>query len=99
NSDSQVEVKIQNMMLLSEALEKLVKEITVRMPLKAVDHQLTELFSKLLKKMKGKCSVKFVVFDTDENLSIEMPSGKFHVPCSEFLHGIRDIPEISYKLS
>lgn len=99
NSDSQVEVKIQNMMLLSEALEKLVKEITVRMPLKAVDHHLTELFSKLLKKMKGKCSVKFVVFDTDENLSIEMPSGKFHVPCSEFLHAIRDIPEISYKLS
>ncbi|MDD5507582.1 MAG: DNA polymerase III subunit alpha [Bacteroidales bacterium] len=99
NSDTQVEVRIQNMMLLAEALEKLVKEITLRLPLPAVDHQLTEILAKLVRKMKGKCAIKFIVYDPDDNLSIEMPSGKYHVPCAEFLHAIKDIREISYKLT
>jgi len=99
NSDTQVEVRILNMMLLSEALEKLVKEITIRLPLSTVHPQLTELLAKLVRKMKGKCSLKFIVYDPDDNLSIEMPSGKYHVPCSEFLQAIRDLPEISFKLT
>jgi DNA polymerase-3 subunit alpha len=99
NSDTQVEVRIQNMMLLAEALEKLVKEITVRLPLPAIDREITEFFAKLVRKMKGKCSLKFVVYDPDDNLSIEMPSGKYHVPCSEFLHALKDVREISYKLT
>ena len=99
NSDSQLEVKILNMMLLSEAVEKLVKEITVRFQLSVVQPQLTELILKLVKKMKGKCTVKFIVHDPEDNLSIEMLSGKYHVPCKEFLHEIKDIPGISYKLA
>ncbi|HNS45931.1 MAG TPA: DNA polymerase III subunit alpha [Bacteroidales bacterium] len=99
NSDSQLEVKILNMMLLSEAVEKLVKEITVRFQLSVVQPQLTGLILKLVKKMKGKCTVKFIVHDPEDNLSIELLSGKYHVPCKEFLHEIKDIPRISYKLA
>ncbi|MBP6977838.1 MAG: DNA polymerase III subunit alpha [Lentimicrobiaceae bacterium] len=99
NSDSQLELKIFNMMLLSEAIEKLVREITVRLQLSAVQPPLTELILKFVKKMKGKCVLKFIVSDPEENLSVEMLTGKYHVPCKEFLQTIKDIPGISYKLA
>ncbi len=99
NSDSQLEVKILNMMLLTEAIEKLISEIILRIQLSAVQPELTEHIMKLVRKMKGKCSLKFIICDPDDNLSIEMLSGKYHVPCKEFLHTIKDVPGISYKLT
>lgn len=99
NSDTQVELRVYNIILLAEALDKVVNEIIIRLDLSSLTPGMIDEMLKLARKTRGKCRLKFVVADPDENLSIEMPSSKFHVFCSDFLRHIKDIPDITYKLA
>ncbi|MCD4789128.1 MAG: DNA polymerase III subunit alpha [Bacteroidales bacterium] len=94
-----LDVRINNIMLLSEAMEKLTKEIVLQLPLLSITDQFTEEITEIIKTGKGKCNLKLQVTDTEDNIAIEMPAKKFTVGASEFLRKISKYPEVTYKLS
>ncbi len=98
NSDSQYELKINNIMLLAEVLNRETKEIKLRMSLTDLsDKIITELESHV-NKCKGECRLNFQVFDADDKLALSMNAAKYKVKPKDFLQKIDCLPEIEYKL-
>ncbi|OQX76476.1 MAG: hypothetical protein B6D64_09815 [Bacteroidetes bacterium 4484_276] len=98
NSESQFELKINNIMLLPEVLERETKVINLSLSLKDLTNELIENIEKLAKKNKGKCRLGFLVKDTEDKLMLSMNSINFKVNPKEFLNKIDNIGEIGYKL-
>ncbi len=93
------ELKIHAIGLLSEVLKKCVTDITLKMSLADISDELIDKISKSMKKKSGNCNLRFAVFDTLENISIELPARKFKVDSADFLKVIAGIPEIKFKLN
>lgn len=87
------------MCLLAEAMDKLVKQITIEMPLNTIDNARINKLYKLMRSHKGTCPVKFRIFDPDENIYIEMNTPKYSVECSEFTKSLKSFGDISYKFN
>lgn len=97
-SESQFELKINNIMLLPEVLERETKEIKLSLSLKDLTNELIERIEEQAKKNKGKCRLSFQVFDTVDKLMLSMNATNFMVKPKEFLNKMNDFPEIEYKL-
>ncbi|MCD4697654.1 MAG: DNA polymerase III subunit alpha, partial [Bacteroidales bacterium] len=93
---NQWDIRISSIMLLSEAMEKLTKGITLQIPLSGITEDFVEGLTETIKKSEGKCSLKFQVTDTEDNTNIEMPSKKYTVGASEFLREISEYPNVTY---
>jgi len=98
NYRDQLDVKINDITLLSEALEKLTNEIILKVSLNALNEDMVDKFTELTKKEHGKCHLKFQVSDEENNVSVELPSQKITVNPISFLKHITEIEEISFKL-
>ncbi len=94
-----LEIKITNIGLLSEVLKKCVNDITLKLALADITEELIDRISKSMKKKSGNCNIRFAVFDTLENISIELPARKHKVDSSDFLKVIAGIPEIKFKIN
>ena len=98
-NNEQLELKINSISLLSEVLKNWVSEITLKVSLADINEELICRISKAMKKKQGNSSVKFAVYDTLENISVELPARKFKVDSTDFLRGIIDIPEVKFKIN
>jgi len=100
SASDQLEIKITNITLLPDALEKLVQTITVFIPLEVISSTLIdELYRMIKTNNKGKCKIKFQVMDTSENLSIELPSHKFMVSNPGMVHALQSYNKLKFKLN
>ncbi len=99
NSTDQFEIKITDMMLLSDVLKKFVRNLTIKASLSKINNDLIEKLSVLLKKSKGTCGLKFNVVDEKSNISIEMPARKIKVDPSELLKKLSEFPELKYEIN
>lgn len=72
----QLEFKTKNIELLSEILEKRVKNFTINLPIPSVNEDLIARVKDVLKKYPGNASLKFNVFDSAGKLSVEMNAKK-----------------------
>jgi DNA polymerase-3 subunit alpha len=97
----QLEFKIQSMELLSEILEKRVKNLTVQLPLPAVNDDLIGRVQQILQRHPGNSGLKFLIFDTASNMHTEVPSRKVRVkPGNELFRELEsEIPEVVWKLN
>jgi DNA polymerase-3 subunit alpha len=98
NAETQLEVKPYLILLLGEAMDKIVKEVVVTLQLNILTTALIEQLIHATKKHKGKSLLKIRVIDPEDNISVEMPSTKFHVNCSEYIQAIREIPDLSIRI-
>ncbi len=98
NSESQFELKINNIMLLPEVLERETKEIKLSLSLKDLTNELIERIENQAKKNKGKCRLSFQVKDTDDKLMLSMNAINFKVKPKEFIRKMDDFTEVEYKL-
>jgi len=85
--------------LLSEVIQKCVNDITVKISLADISDDFIDKISKSMKKKSGNCKVKFAVYDTLENISIELPSRKIKVDSTDFLKTIAGFPEVKFKIN
>jgi DNA polymerase-3 subunit alpha len=99
NSDSQYELKINNIMLLPEVLERETKEIKLRMPLHELSDKLINDFVIQVKKNKGNCRLSFQIFDSDDKLALSMNSTNMRVKPQDFLKKLEQFPMIDYQLA
>ncbi|MCD4747053.1 MAG: DNA polymerase III subunit alpha [Bacteroidales bacterium] len=98
-STDQLEIKITNINLLSEVLNKFTHEIIIQLSLNDLSEKMIEEIHSLVNSNKGKCNLKFHITDIADNISVEMPSKKYRVDGSYFIKAINSYPGIKYKLS
>ena len=67
NYRDEYEIKIDEISLLAEVMDKQTKVITVIMPLRAVNKAFVDAMDKMTKKSKGKTKIKFKVLDDEKN--------------------------------
>jgi len=68
------EFKISSMILLSEALERLTKSITVRIDAYLMNEELVKKFKSLRDKNKGSCSLTYEVLDEADRVTVRLVS-------------------------
>ncbi|MCX6180706.1 MAG: DNA polymerase III subunit alpha [Bacteroidetes bacterium] len=73
-NQDEMELKVNNIELLSDLREKLVKSITLKLDIKNLTEKYLEDLSLLFDKHPGTCRVKLNVVDPIEKISVEMPS-------------------------
>lgn len=95
----QLEVKMVNISLLAEALEKHTKSITLILRSENVNAELIVSLKKLIKSKKGDCLVKIRVEDHESKTSIMMQPRNNAVNPAHFIRELGQIPEIQYKIN
>lgn len=100
NADN-LELKISVMELLSEMLDKKVKQVTFELALSTINDALIEKVAALAQQHPGQCLVRFHVVDMQEKLDIMLASRKLRVkPDNEFLKELKVVlPDVKYKLN
>ena len=94
----QLDVRINNIMILSEAMERNTHEILLRLSLDAITEEFINRIAETVKNTTGKCRIKFQVTDPEDNTEVTLPSGNTTVGASGFIRGIRDIEGVDFKL-
>jgi DNA polymerase-3 subunit alpha len=72
--EGQAEFKISSMDLLSDAREKYITKLILKMDARRVDRNLSGELLEILGSSQGKCKVVVSLYDTDENLHVEATS-------------------------
>ena len=98
-SEDQYEIKVNDIMLLPEVIEKRTKLIKLKIAIDNLDDNLLANLQENIKKHKGKCPLRFLVYDPYEKLQTNLKSEKVKVNPGEFLKLIDRIPEVDYELS
>ncbi|MBI9033779.1 MAG: hypothetical protein JEZ03_04850, partial [Bacteroidales bacterium] len=94
----QLEVKITGISLLSEALEKMSKDIHVKVPVENINPELTQSLQHLMEIHSGECSIDFTIFDTADGISVNLPSRRKRVNPVHFVRALSKLDGIDFTL-
>jgi DNA polymerase-3 subunit alpha len=95
----QLEIKVVNISLLAEALEKYTKTITLQLKADGINGDLIVDLKKLMGAGKGDCQVKIRLEDPENKTSLLMQPRNNTVDPVRFLHELRLLPDVSYKIN
>ncbi|MBP6532266.1 MAG: DNA polymerase III subunit alpha [Bacteroidia bacterium] len=96
------EFKISNIQLLADMREKIMKNLTVRVPIDQVSSEWINNIINVLKNdtqhKEGTCTLKFKVYDpADPSLNIDLPSKKYRInPQNELIDSLEKLAELEY---
>ena len=94
------ELKPANISLLSELREKRGRGIQVKINAREVNEALIEKLSKLVITYQGNTDLKVQVFDTKDNITVELFSRKIKVePSNELIRELKKLAENAYLLT
>ncbi len=100
NQPDNWEVRPYSIQFLSDISDKMVKSITLKVPVEKVSSTFIASVEKLLATSHGKAIVKFSIEDSVENVSIELPSRKLKVKVNkEFIEQIEAMREVEWKVN
>jgi DNA polymerase-3 subunit alpha len=101
-NDNALELKVDSLSLLAEALDRSAKELTLELPLDELSDDLMEVIEKTFEEQaeEGDCQVRFRVKDPVEQLRVEMPSKRMKVRLTpDLIRELEGIEQVSYSLS
>ncbi|MFP4471226.1 MAG: OB-fold nucleic acid binding domain-containing protein, partial [Bacteroidales bacterium] len=98
-SEEDFEVKIHEIKLLPEVLEKQASDIKLLISVDDLEPALVDRIFELAKKYKGDCKLGFQVYDPIDKVKVEMNSGKIRVFPPAFLKAVATIPGVEFKIS
>ncbi len=98
NQKDNFEVRISEMYLLSEAMNKLAKSITLRMSADDLDEALVSGLIDMVREHSGVCPIKFHIDDPDDGLPLLMKSSTFKVEPRSFLIETQKLKQLKYSL-
>lgn len=93
----QIEFKISNMSLLSEALEKMTKQITLTLSTYSVNNTLIDQIKQAAFESKGECPLVVNLYDDVSKLKVKMNS-RTRTNTRALIEKLREIPEIAINL-
>ncbi len=98
-SQDQLEVKVINLSLMADALEKFTKSITLVLNTEDVTDALIKRLKKMIKAKSGNCLIKIKVKDPENKTSLHMQPRNNAVDPAYFIRELKQLPEIEYKLN
>lgn len=93
----EIDFRVENMVLLSDVVDRFTKEIKIRLDLNLMQDNDGDAFIKAVKAHKGKIPIK--IFFDDGNQMLQLRSKKYTVNADEFSKAMRDMQFIDYKLN
>ena len=99
NSPDVLEIKVLSMNLLSETLDKFAREITLILPLNELSEEYIKAMKTVISSCTGKSKLKFQVRYPEENLSVDLPSRRISVNCTDLVHKLNKFSTIEYKFN
>jgi len=98
--DSEIEFKIAEIELLTEIKNKMIKALTINVPVETISTEFLNNLSDILDKNKGKQSLEFKVYDKEKKLSLNMFSRTKHIKINKkLLHKLKEFSDIELSLS
>jgi DNA polymerase III subunit alpha len=99
NQPDQFELKISQMTLLADVMEKFPKQVTLFLPNDEIDELMVENVAHLVKTHKGSCPFKIIVTDKEQQISLELQSRK-RITCASLVRALREYnPEFQLKVN
>lgn len=96
--EDRLELKIGFICLLAEAMEKLTKEVILKMHLENINEEKIERLLKMLKRHKGNCRLILKVMDPEEKIAVNLNVTKQKIDCSEFIRELAGSEDFSFEL-
>ena len=93
------EVRIKNMVLLAETMEKFCKSISISVELEKLDSSFIKELTRIVRANPGECEMKFRIRDSGDNLFLDLYPRKFRVNPSGIVHAISGFEQIECKLN
>ncbi len=99
------EFKVNFMQLLPEVRDKMAKNMTIFIYLSDLNQQVVNSIVELVEQnnqldVPRNCSLKINVVDTEEGLTVEMPSRKWKInPTNEFMKRVEELNGVNFRLN
>ncbi len=95
----ELEFRIKSILLLSNVRDQLIRNLVIKIPLDNLSDELLEEFRKKSAK-SGNVTMKFMVYDPADRMSIEMYSRSYRIELSnQLIDFLRSSPELEFKVS
>ncbi len=92
-------VSFTKFLLLHDIMDKMCKKITIQLPLKEVKEEKIKDLQHLFVTNSGSHSLRFVIYDVEEKLELDMPSRKMKVKITKEFLATLESQHINYKLN
>jgi DNA polymerase III subunit alpha len=97
------EFKVSTIQLLSELRDKLARSITIQVPLRSLNDEFINVVNNIItensKVESRQCVLRFKIIDSEENITVELPSKRIKVsPNNEFLGMLKE-KQLDFKLN
>ncbi len=100
NSEDQWELKPVNIQLLSDIRSKLCKDLIINVDINNLKTNTVAKLEDLFGAYNGSCNVRFMFYDTMENISVEMFCRKYKIePNNDLLNELRLMDELKFKFN
>jgi DNA polymerase-3 subunit alpha len=93
------EVRVKNMVLLAEAMEKFCKSISVTVELEKLDSEFIRELTKIVRSNPGECEMNLRIKDAGDGLLLGLHPRKFRINPSGFVHAISGFEPMEIKLN
>ena len=97
--EDELELRISDMMLLSDVLERKVQAVTLFISIDDLDFELVDKIDALAKKHPGNCRLSIVVHDQEEKISMKYKAEHLKVNPQLFLKMIEGLAQVSFTLN
>ena len=98
DSPDQLAIRINQVSLLSEVMEKFSKVLSLTLLLNELTIDTIKTLHHAAMHCKGKCHMRLRVHDPEENITIDLPSRKYRVNPKEMIRALTDLPEIHVRV-
>ena len=92
-------LKFTDFRLLHDIMDELCKKVTIKLPIDQVNQNSINGFRSLFREHAGKQSLRFVIYDVDEQIELEVPSRNTKVKITSELLATLEKQHVNYKLN
>ncbi len=96
--DARPEVKVANISLLSDLMNRMIKKVTLKILLHELNDEKIKTINDMIKINPGQCNLAFEIIDADDKLSLSFSSSRLTVS-SEFIKSLKNLPFVQYGLN
>ncbi len=99
NNEDEYELKVNNIMLLSEVRDKLLKSVLVQIKTAKVNNNFLQQFQQLLESNKGEALLKLMLVDDEQKLFVDSTARRYRISLNnETLQQLEEM-DIEYKIN
>ena len=92
-------LKFTEFKLLHDVMNDLCKKVTIKLPLEDIHEKSIQRFDTLFQEHKGKQSLRFVIYDVQEEIELEVPSRNTKIKISSELLKTLEDEHVNFKLN